>query len=187
MKKLSLQFPASRLYILLGFVITLTINIQLAQAQTGSIDLNTESAEESADEGHSIAHKIILYIPNRLFDLFDIFRARIEVGPGIAAGVRATEIAQVYAGTHASVYAGLPGPRGSATIPLPAGLESYNGVALGPVDATANMSIGPEYSSTEIGATVHPFIFGIDFGIDPVEIADFAVGILGFDLRDDDL
>lgn len=186
MKKININFKYFILITLIAFCAQFTLsNPTLDQlAHADSSDLETDQQESSE---HSVLHKVILYIPNRVFDLIDIFRARIEVGPGLAAGARASKVAQAYVGTHSSVYFGLPGPRRSETIPLPFGLESHNGVALGPIDATANLWLGPEYSPTEVGATIHPFIFGIDFGIDPVEIADFAVGILGFDIRDDDI
>jgi hypothetical protein len=55
------------------------------------------------------------------------------------------------------------------------------------LDATVDGGIGPDYSPTEVGAGVQLAILGFDIGIDPVEIADFATGILTIDLRDDDL
>lgn len=146
---------------------------------------NKRSAQKEDNE-HSLLHKTAFYLPNRIFDLMDIFRLRLGVGPGLSAGARATELAQAYIGAQTSVYVGLPGPRQSASIPFPVGLESHNGVAIGPIDATANLWAGPNYSATEIGASVFPFIFGLDFGLDPWEIVDFGVGIFGFDLRDDD-
>jgi hypothetical protein len=143
--------------------------------------------EETASEGSSVLHQVVLYLPNRVFDLLDIFRVRAEVGPGLAAGVRATKAAQAYLGSHASIYAGLPGPRRKASIPLPVGLESHNGVAVSVLDATVNGGVGPNYSPTEFGVSIHPLIFGLDVGIDPLEILDFAVGLVGFDIKDDDL
>jgi len=144
-------------------------------------------AVEEKDEGHSFGHKLLLYIPNRILDVLDIVRLRVRVGPGLAAGVRATKIAQAYVGTYASVYVGLPGPRLRPFPKLPVGLESYNGVALSVLDATASGGIGPDYSPTEFGFSVQPLIFGLDLGIDPWEILDFATGLLMIDLRDDDL
>ena len=142
---------------------------------------------EDVHEGHSFLVGTLLYIPNRVLDLFDIVRLRVRVGPGIAVGARVTEVAQAYVGTYASVYAGLPGPRLRQTPKLPIGLESHNGASVSVVDATADGGIGPDYSPTEIGAGFQLAIIGIDIGIDPVEIVDFAAGILTIDLRDDDL
>jgi hypothetical protein len=149
----------------------------------------TAAAETPAPEaeGHSFLHKLLFYIPNRVLDVFDIVRLRVRVGPGVAVGVRATKVAQAYVGTYASVYAGLPGPRRRPLPKLPVGLESYNGVAVSLAEATASGGIGPDYSPTEFGISVHPLIFGLDIGLDPLEVVDFAAGILFVDIEDDDL
>lgn len=143
-------------------------------------------SSESEDEGSFIGG-VLMYLPNRVLDLFDIFRLRVRVGPGIAAGVRVTEPLSLYAGSYATVYAGLPGPRLEPTIKLPVGFESHNGASLSVADATIDGGVGPDYSSTEIGFSFHLFLIGFDFGVDPVEAADFATGVLAVDLRDDDL
>jgi hypothetical protein len=146
-----------------------------------------QAREESAESSErSWFTSILLYIPSRLCDITDIFRLRVKVGPGAAAGVRATKLAQLYVGSQTSLYAGLPGPRRSATIPFPVGIESYNGIAVSVVEATAGLGADPDYSPTEFGITLHPLFFGIDVGFDPVELLDFTVGIIGFDIREDD-
>lgn len=145
-----------------------------------------ESGEESSDD-HSFLVGTLLYIPNRVLDVLDIFRLRVRVGPGFAAGVRATEVAQVYVGTYASVFAGLPGPRLRQTPKLPFGLESHNGASVSVVDATAGGGIGPDYSPSEFGGGVHLGIIGFEFGVDPVELADFVTGLVTVDIREDDL
>jgi hypothetical protein len=150
-------------------------------------EAKNEAPKAKESEDHSFLVGAALYVPNRVLDLLDIFRLRVRVGPGVAAGVRATEVASAYAGTYASVYAGLPGPRLRQTPKLPVGLESHNGVSASVFDATADGGIGPDYSSTEFGGGIQAGILGLDFGIDPVEIADFVVGIFTLDLREDDL
>jgi hypothetical protein len=150
--------------------------------------LNTSVAiaESNKNDSHSTLHVIVCYIPNRIVDIFDIFRLRVRVGPGISAGIRATKVAQAFLGTHATIYAGLPGPRLRPFPKLPVGLESHNGATLSVADATVDGGIGPDYSSTEFGAGVQAAILGFDFGVDPVEIADLVTGIFTIDLRDDD-
>lgn len=142
-----------------------------------------------ADDGGAVdvVHKIVLYIPNRVFDLVDIVRVRARVGPGVAAGARVTEAADLYLGSYASVFAGLPGPRMGREIPIPAGLETKSGVEASVADATVEGTFGPGYSPTEVGLSLHPILVGADVGIDPVEILDFIVGIVNLDLRKDDL
>lgn len=140
-----------------------------------------------SEDEHSVGHKVLFYIPNRILDFFDIFRFRVRVGPGFALGARATSVAQVYAGTYTSIWAGLPGPRLSSSIPIPLGIESNNGATVSVVDATADGGVGPGYSSSEVGVGLQLAIVGVDLGFDPVEIADFVTGFVTVDLRGDDL
>lgn len=157
------------------------------ESDSGSDAKRAKVKDAKDEEGHSFLVGTLLYIPNRILDIFDIFRFRVRVGPGIAAGARVTQAASLYAGTYATVYAGLPGPRMRQTPKLPIGLESHSGATVSVVDATVDGGIGPDYSPTEVGGGLQLLIFGFDIGIDPVEIADFATGILTIDLRDDDL
>ncbi len=165
-----------------------------AQGSVSSPEVKTQpktesvkEADEDRSEGHSLGHKLIMYLPNRLLDFVDIARLRLRVGPGAAAGVRATKVAQAYVGTYVSVFAGLPGPRMRRIPKLPAGLESYNGIDLSLLEASTGGGIGPDYSPTEFGASAQLLLFGFDFGIDPVEILDALSGFVLIDLRDDDL
>lgn len=137
-------------------------------------------------EAEGLGQKILLYLPNRVLDALDMVRARARLGPGAAVGVRLTEPLRVYLGAYGTVFVGLPGPRMDAVPPIPAGLESLNGAQLSVLDATFNVAQDPDYSPTEIGASVHLLLVGADVGIDPVEIADFFAGFLLFDLRGDD-
>jgi len=143
--------------------------------------------EAKAAESHDILHKIVFYVPNRVLDVLDIVRLRVRVGPGIAADVRATEAASVFAGSYNSVYVGLPGPRNRPEIKLPMGLESRSGLQASLLDATETGGIGPDYGPTEFGAGVQAAIVGVDAGIDPVEILDLLAGFFFIDVRGDDL
>ena len=145
-----------------------------------------DGEEVEVQSNHSIFHQIILYVPNRILDLIDIARARVRVGPGVAAVVRITEYAQLNLGSYGAVFAGLPGPRMGVTPRLPLGMEVYTGAAFSVFEASVTGGVGPEYSPTEIGVGVHAGIIGADAGIDPVEIADFFAGFALIDLRDDD-
>ena len=134
-----------------------------------------------ADAG--LFEKIIFYVPNRVFDLFDIFRFRIRVGPGLSAGVRATKPASVLFGRHRTVYCGLPGSRGSSTLPLPVGFESASGPQISAADMGGSNT---HYGMFEVGLECQVFIIGFNIGIDFFEIADFAAGLFTMDPADDD-
>jgi hypothetical protein len=138
------------------------------------------------EEGGGLLYGVLLYLPNRLFDILDIVRARVRLGPGIGVGARATELADVFVGSYLSVYVGIPGPRGKTTIPWPAGLESRTGVEVSLADATIDGPIGPDYGLAEFGVDGQFAIVGVAVGVDPFELVDALVGFLTFDLMDDD-
>lgn len=147
----------------------------------------TAAEEAEATEPHGVFHKVVMYLPNRVLDVFDIVRLRVRVGPGVAAGVRATEVASAFAGSYASVYVGLPGPRNRPLPKLPVGVESRSGLQVSLLDASATGGVGPDYGPAEIGAGVQAIMVGFDVGVDPLEILDLAAGFLFIDLRNDDL
>ena len=143
--------------------------------------------ETSEKPHHSIGHKLLMYIPNRVLDLLDIVRLRVRVGPGLAAGVRVTDPLSVYVGSYVSAYAGLPGPRLEPTIKWPVVLESYNGATLSFLHVATGLGADPGYSPTEIGASLHLLLIGIDVDVDPMEAVDFIAGFFFLDPRGDDL
>ena len=181
---------------ILALVVQLTITSPVANAQSDindsiAADLDRDGREvgdaRTPHESTSVTHKILLYIPNRIFDLLDIVRARVRVGPGIGVGVRVTKPLQLFVGTYTSVFAGLPGPRQDAEIPIPVGLESHNGADISLLEMSVDGGIGPDYSPAEIGVSAQVLIVGADIGFDPLEIVDFAAGLVFLDLVGDDL
>jgi hypothetical protein len=138
------------------------------------------------EEGGGFLHGVLLYLPNRIFDILDIVRARVRLGPGIGVGVRATELADVFVGSYVTVFVGIHGPRGETKIPWPAGLESSTGVEVSVADATIDGPIGPDYGLAEFGVDGQFAIVGFAVGVDPFEVVDALVGFLTFDLMDDD-
>jgi hypothetical protein len=146
-----------------------------------------EEKAAEAPKSHGVLHKIVMYIPNRILDVFDIVRLRVRVGPGAAVDARATEVASAFVGSYASVYVGLPGPRNRPLPKLPFGFESRSGIQASVIDATATGGIGPDYGPAEIGVGVQALIVGVDVGIEPLEILDLLAGFFFIDLRNDDL
>jgi len=128
-------------------------------------------------------YPVLMYLPNRIFDLLDIVRLRVRVGPGISVGVRATKPASAFAGFHSTLFAGLPGPRGKAEIPFPVGLDVRGGAQASVVDLSSKAVY---YDPLEVGFELQPFILGLNIGIGVFEILDFATGFLFVDLQDDD-
>jgi hypothetical protein len=129
-------------------------------------------------------HKLLLYVPNRICDVFDLVRARLRVGPGFAIGVRVTKYGEISANAYASGFAGLHGPRTEPRIPWPIGIESRAGAA-----AVADINTeftAPTYGYGEVGLGFHVALLGLDVGADPVEALDLVLGFLFIDLTGDD-
>jgi hypothetical protein len=177
--------PSVRLLATLTLMAGLTIGCQSLPSPTPGASLSpTPLADES--EGDGFLYGALVYIPNRLLDVFDIVRARVRLGPGLAVGARATELADVFVGSYASVYIGLPGPRGRVMPRLPAGLESKSGIEVSAADATLEAGLGPDYGDTEFGFGFQLAIVGVDIGVDPGEILDLVLGLVTIDIADDD-
>lgn len=144
------------------------------------------AAAEAEPESKSFLHRLGLWIPNRIFDVFDIVRARVRLGPGFAFSVRATELADIFAGAYTSVFVGIWGPRGEARIPWPVFVESFAGVGISAAEAATEGGSAPYYGKAEFGAGFHAALIGLDVGVDPLEILDFVAGIVFLDMLDDD-
>jgi hypothetical protein len=141
--------------------------------------------DEGGDEGGasvvSVGHTILMYIPNRVLDAFDMARAGVNLGPGVGIQLKATDPIQVTFLSRISVGVGLESLR---HMPVYASAEAA--AAIGPLGGDANLGLGWYQSPTDIRVELHPFIVGAHVAIDPVEIADFILGFLTIDIRKDD-
>jgi len=160
--------------------------------QTTPTDQTTQTTQTTVTETTQTTekpkkHPILMYIPNRIFDLLDIVRLRVRLGPGLSVGARATSIATVFVGGHSTAYVGLPGPRGKPEIPWIFGLEDSYGPLIAPAKETEEEAERhPYYGPMEIGAEVQAGIIGVSVGVEPLEALDFLAGIFFIDLKGDD-
>ncbi len=143
-----------------------------------------EEATQSESSEKSFGHRLLFYVPNRIFDVFDLVRARLRVGPGLAIDARATKYGDLFAGSYGTLFVGLHGPRTKPRIPWPVGLESRAGIK---ATSLANVATkGPAYGFGEVGTGFQAAIVGIDVGVDAVEILDLVLGLFFIDLTGDD-
>ncbi len=147
-----------------------------------SVPAFAEEANQPKPSGKSFGHRLLFYIPNRIFDLFD--PARVRVGPGFAVDARVTRYGDVYAGAYGTLFVGIHGPRTNPRIPWPLGFESRAGIKATSVADAATQ--GPSYGYGEIGAGFQAAILGVDVGVDVVEILDLVLGFFFIDLTGDD-
>lgn len=156
--------------------------LQDAPADKGAPAAEEKKAEpEPRREGHGLIGTILWYIPNRVIDVFDMLRFGADVGPGIGLDGQATDALQARAIAQTSVGLGFQSLRHS---PVQTGVQSALGV--GPVGGDAQVG-GWYRSPTDIRLGAHAAIVGAHVAIDPVEIADFVLGFVFIDIRDDDL
>lgn len=159
-----------------------------APAATATKQAGAPTAQLPQATRHGFGHTLLYYIPNRIFDVFDIVRARVRVGPGFALGFRVTKLTDIFLGSYVSAYLGMPGPRQSPHVPWLFGTESRSGLAAGLADSTVtSYESNPRYSDTEIGAGAQIVLAGAEVGVDAAEVFDLALGLFTIDFRGDDL
>jgi len=140
-----------------------------------------DAGEEGGASAVDVGHVILMYLPNRVLDLFDVARAGVNVGPGIGVQAKATENAQVTFITRTSAGLGLQTLRH-----LPAYASIENAAGAGPLSAETNLGLGWYQSPMDLRLELHPFIVGAHVAIEPKEIADFILGLFTVDISKDD-
>lgn len=137
-------------------------------------------SELPTSEEPSTTRQVLLWLPNRVIDLFDIFRVDLGVGPAAGGVVRVTKYAQ--AGYRQmlpmSARVGLMGRR------APFMLENSNELGISPAFVQNNSR---EICAGEVGVGLDLFIAGGYAGICFDEVVDFVGGIFTLDPKDDDL
>jgi hypothetical protein len=136
-------------------------------------------SELPTSEEPSTTRQVLLWLPNRVIDLFDIFRVDLGVGPAAGGVVRVTKYAQ--AGYRqmlpVSARVGLMGRR------APFMLENANELGISPAFVQNNSR---EICAGEVGLGLDLFIAGGYAGICFDEVVDFVGGIFTLDPKDDD-
>jgi len=121
----------------------------------------------------------LLWVPNRIADLIDIFRVDVGVGPAVGGVVRVTKYGQVgyRMMMPASFRGGLFGRK------APVLVESSNEFGVGPLYVNSS---DRKVCTGELGLGLDVLVLGGYGGICVEEVADFVAGIFFLDLRDDD-
>jgi len=141
-----------------------------------------EEEEEAAEEDESSTLGVILlYIPNRIFDLFDVARFGVNVGPGFGLDVRATKWLKAQFISDTSVGVGLQTLRH-----LPFCVRSQAKLGLAFI-STPGMNIFDWYTSDfDLRVELYVLIVGAHVAVEFGEIVDFIGGIFTWDPMHDD-
>ena len=131
------------------------------------------------DDPRPLWHRILLWLPNRVVDLLDIFKLDVGVGPSFGAVLRVSKYGQVGVREMSplSVRAGLMGRQS------PLMIERSNEIGFGPGFL---QSKDRQVCSAEVGIGIDPVIAGVYAGVCFDELFDFTAGIFGYDFKEDD-
>ena len=150
--------------------------------------------------------RALLYVPDRLLDLGDVFSFDVHLGVGALANLHFTRAVQMGAGLREVAGVGWHEQRslgfqiqGDAQLLLPGiGAEAGHVGTLGTSgirrasEATAGLiePTDPLYQQYRdywaVGGQVTLLFVGVDFDLHPVQLADFAAGWFGIDFLKDD-
>jgi hypothetical protein len=150
--------------------------------------------------------KILLYLPDRILDLFDILSFDVHVGPGLYLNLHVTRAIQVGVGFHGTAGLGWHDHRSlgalaqaeSGIVVVALGAQAFAGASAGTsgVWATADTLAGLHQPSDRvyqelrdywaIGESFTIILFGMEWDLHPVELADFFLGWAGIDILNDD-
>lgn len=141
----------------------------------GDFEVREEEVEEP-----TILRQVLLWLPNRVLDLIDVFRIDVGVGPAAGGVVRITKWGQAGIRTMSplSVRAGDFGRD------WPVKVEHSNEFGIGPAFVQSH---DREVCPGEVGIGLDVFLIGGYGGICFDELYDFFGGLFLFDAKDDDL
>jgi hypothetical protein len=157
-------------------------------AQPGYQDLVPTSPKEAwrdleaveVNDGTPWWAEVLLYIPNRILDIIDIFRVDVGVGASVGGVVRVTEYAQL--GYRQMMPVSLR--VGDFGRQFPVVVESSNEIGVSPA---FKQSADRDICEAEIGLGLDVLLVGAYGGVCLDEVADFVGGIFLIDFKGDDL
>ncbi len=197
-------------------VATLASSLAVGCASTPNSALPSASARYHPMLGSNVANRepversvfvqALLYLPDRILDLGDVFSFDVHVGIGALANVHVTRAMQSGAGVREVLGFGWHERRslgfrnqGDANIFIPIlGMEAAHVSQIGTsgIDSVADGTLGligpsdPLYQEYRdywaVGAQVTAGVIGVDFDFHPVQFADFLLGWTTFDFLNDD-
>lgn len=141
---------------------------------------NSSAGSNGKSSNQSWLAQVLLWAPNRIMDLIDIFHVDVGVGPAFGAVVRVSKQGQVgyRQMVPLSVRGGLNGRR------VPFFIENGSEIGAGP---TFLPSSGRNVCSAEVGGAVDILLVGANAGICFDEVIDFVLGVIFIDPQGDDI
>ncbi len=181
------------LSILTRILISVLMLLFTVEAAAQDIELGEEYSEHSKpivktvivkekreEKSKTVLEHVLLYLPNRLLDFIDMFKADVGVGPAFGVVARATKYGQVAyrSVSPISLRAGIRGRE------FPLFIERSSEIGVGPLFLESH---DRNVTPLEFGAGVDLFLVGAYLGFSFDELADFLGGLVFIDFKDDDI
>ena len=173
---LNRRFPVrAALASALVLVLAAGCHTPLSATQAGSYE--TEDNERVVGEREGVGKQILLYIPNRLVDAFDMVHAGVGLGIPLGPDIRITKWLQLAFQAEVGVGFGWDGrshPPGWATASVT--------TAFGPWRGGAGAGYAPHIGDWEVGVGLGATKVAVDLS----EVLDFVLGWFFIDILEDD-
>jgi hypothetical protein len=153
----------------------------LSLALLAAAGLGPRAAAAESRDGRPFLVGALLYLPNRIFDIGDLFRLGVDVGPGVGIDLQATQLVQLKLLSRLSVGVGYQTLR---HLPVKASADAAFGV--GPIGGSPAGGLGWYRSPSDIRLEFHLLVLGAHVAVDPVEWIDLPLGLVGLDPAHDD-
>ena len=149
-----------------------------ADASNATKRKKQDREKQSSNQNSSVLRKVVFYPVNIVADTLDVAKASVGIGLGLAAQARATDLTRVGAMAYDSIRVGLNGRK------FPAWHEMNIEAGL----SLLYLSVGDaEHSHTEVGASAHALLVGVNASTDPLEIIDLLGTIFFMDPLEDNI
>lgn len=138
--------------------------------------------EAGGPEGRPFLVSALLYLPNRLLDVGDLFRFGLDAGPGLGFDLQVTRLLQAKLLSRFSIGLGYQTLR---HLPVKAAADASFGV--GPIGGSPSGGLGWYRSPSDVRVEFHLLLVGAHLAVDPIEWLDLPLGLVGLDPAEDDL
>jgi hypothetical protein len=163
--------------------ISLLSTLNNAAAQPTKVEASPKEGwrEETSEPESSTAATLLLWLPNRVLDLWDVPRFDLGIGPSYGATVRLTRFVQI------SYRKFVPGSVrfGAMGRAAPVMWETSDEKGFNPFSYTPSRD--RDVCTFEVGVGLDVFVGGAYAGMCIEEIFDFLGGVVMLDLEHDDL
>lgn len=126
---------------------------------------------------------LALYLPNRIFDIFDLVHVGVGLGPGASFELHLTRVGRIGAGAGVDEAVGWFGRMGA---PFQNGHYARASFSVWDAQEVLDKDIRWRIPFWDVGVFGHVYLWEAYAGIAIDELPDLLLGFFAYDLKDDD-